>query len=325
MASSPSSSLSSLRPDLGSLYEFDLEQNKLGLIGYRVLPIMEVAKQSGTFGRIPSEQLAKLDSVVRASNANYNRVDFTFTQDTFATLEYGLEVPVDRRNSNLYKDYFDAEMVATQLAIHKVLLAAEVRVANAVFNTSTFTGAALTTAVGTAWSDLANSAPITNVFAASQKVRDNCGQYANTLVCNRKVFRNLQRNTSIIDRIQSYGAGSPTKANDVTPQMVAACLDLEQVIVADSAYDSTKEGQSTTFSDIWSSSYAMVCRIAKTNSINEVAMGRTFHWSEDGSQPGGAVESYYSEPVRGDVVRVRHEVMEKIIYAEAGHLLSNIT
>jgi len=322
---SPSASLSSLRPDLGSLYEFDLEVNKLGLIGYRVLPIMEVAKQSGTFGRIPSEQLAKLDSVTRTSSAGYNRTDFTFTQDTFATLEYGLEVPVDRRNANIYRDYFDAESVATQLALHKVLMAAEVRVANAVFNTSTFTGSSLTTAVSTEWSTVASSTPITDVFAASQKVRDNCGQYANTLVCSRKVFRNLQRNASIIDRIQSSGAGTATKAADITAAMVAQCLDLEQVLVADTSYDNAKEGQSTTFTDIWDDEYAMVCRIARTNSINEVAMGRTFHWSEDGSMPGGTIETYYSEEVRGDIVRVRHEVMEKIIYAECGHLLSNIT
>lgn len=320
-----SGALATLRPELGSLFEFDLEANRLGLIGYRVLPIMEVAKASGTFGRIPAEQLGKLADVVRSSKGDYNRVTFAFDDDTFATKEYGLEAPVDKRNANLYKDYFDAEMVATRIAMHMVLMAAEVRVANAVFNTSTFTGSSLTTAISTEWSTVASSTPITDVFAASQKVRDNCGQYANALICSRKVFRNLQRNASIIDRIQSYGAGSATKANDVTPQMVAACLDLEQVIVADSSYDNAKEGQTTTFTDVWDDEYAMVCRVARTNSIEEAALGRTFHWSEDGSQPGGLVETYDSNTTRGTVVRVRHEVHEKIIYPECGHLLSNIT
>lgn len=321
----PSGALATLRPELGSLFEFDLEANRLGLIAYQVLPIIEVAKSSGTFGRIPTEQLGKLSSVVRSGSGNYNRTSFTFDDDSFATKEYGIEVPVDRRNMNLYRDYFDAEKVAARLALHNVLLAAEVRVAAAVFNTTTFTGSSLTTAISTEWSTVATSVPITDVFAASQKVRDNCGQYANALICSRKVFRNLQRNASIIDRIQSSGAGVATKASDVTAAMVAACLDLEMVIVANSSYDNAMEGAATTFTDVWDDEYAMVCRVAGSNSIEEACIGRTFHWSEDGSQPGGAIETYESAQVRGDVVRVRHDVHEKIIYAETGHLLSNIT
>jgi hypothetical protein len=37
------------------------------------------------------------------------------------------------------------------------------------------------------------------------------------------------------------------------------------------------------------------------------------------------VESYRDEKVRGDVIRVRHDVDEIVLYPEAGHLLSNIT
>jgi hypothetical protein len=50
-----------------------------------------------------------------------------------------------------------------------------------------------------------------------------------------------------------------------------------------------------------------------------------FHWSEDGSSPGGTVESYRDEIVRGNIIRVRHDVDEVVLYAQAGHLLSNIT
>lgn len=322
----PSGSLATLRPELGSLMEFDLTRNRSGFIAYRVLPIMQVAKQAGTYGVIPTEQLGKLADVTRTSKGGYNRINWTLDDASFATKEYGLEGVVDDRNANLYRDYFDAEMATAQLVLHNVLAKAEIRVASAVFNTTTFTGASLTTAVGTEWSTAASAVPITDVFAAAQIVRNNCGQYPDSLIISRKVFRNLQNNAQLIERIESAGAGSPSKPSDITAQMVARCLDIDQVIVADSSYDTTKEGQTTTFGDIWDDEYAMLCVLGREgDSIERPSIGRTFHWSEDGSTPGGTVETYDSVEVRGRVVRVRHEVQEKIIYPECGHLLSNIT
>jgi hypothetical protein len=69
----------------------------------------------------------------------------------------------------------------------------------------------------------------------------------------------------------------------------------------------------------------MVCRIATSNDFREPCIGRTFHWSADGSSIGGTVESYREEQTRSDIIRVRHEVAEVTLYAEAGHLLSNVT
>lgn len=321
----PSGALASLRPDLGTLYEFDLAHNRSGMVAYRVLPVLQVAKSSGTFGRIPTEQLGKIASVVRGSSGGYNRTNFTFDDDTYATKEYGLEGVVDRRNANLYSDYFDAQVATTGLVIHNVLAAAEVRVAAAIFNTTTFTGAPLTTAVGTEWDTIASAVPITNVMAASQKVRDNCGMYANAAIMSRKVFRNAIQCAQVIDRIAAAGAGDKVKPSDITPMMLAQCFDLEEIIIADCSKDSANEGAATTFADIWDDEYCMVCRIGRTSSIAEPCIGRTFHWPGDGSELDGAIESYESNDVRGDVIRVRHDVHEKVIYAECGHLLSNIT
>ena len=49
------------------------------------------------------------------------------------------------------------------------------------------------------------------------------------------------------------------------------------------------------------------------------------HWQEDGSQVDGRVETYRDETIRSDVVRVRHDVDEKVLYTEAADLLSNVT
>lgn len=158
-----------------------------------------------------------------------------------------------------------------------------------------------------------------------QKVYDGSGLWPNALVINRKVFRNLRNLDQIIDRIESSGAGNASKPSDITPQMLAQVFDLDFVIVAGSSKNGANEGQGASPQQIWSSEYAMVCRVATSNDMREACIGRTFHWSQDGSSIGGTVESYRDEVIRGNVIRVRHDVDEVILYPQAGHLLSNVT
>jgi hypothetical protein len=210
-------------------------------------------------------------------------------------------------------------------AFSAVLRNAEKRVADAVFNATTWNGASLTTSITHEWDDAVNAVPITDVEAAVQKIYDGSGLWANALVINKKVFRNLRNSEQIIERINSAGAGNPTKAADVTVEMLKAVFDLEHILVAGASRNSAKEGQSATPAQIWSDEYAMVCRISRSNDMRDPCIGRTFHWSADGSSIGGTIETYRDETVRGDVVRVRHQVGETILYPEAGHLLSNVT
>lgn len=321
---SPSSSLATLRPDLAeSFVEFDLAMNRAGFVSHRVYPIVEVASQSGNFGKIPIEQLLQQRDTKRGPGSGYARGEFTFETATYACQEHGAEEPVDDREAKMYMKYFDAEQVAALRAYSAVLVNAEQRVADAVFNATTY--ASNTTGITNEWDDSANAVPLTDVEAAVQAVYDASGLWANALIINRKVFRNLRNCDQVIDRINSAGAGSPSKASDVTEAMLSAVFDLEHIIVAGSSKNSATEGQAASPAQIWSDEYAMVCRVATSDDFKEPCIGRTFHWSEDGSSVGGTVETYRDEIVRSDITRVRHDVDEVDLYVPAGHLLSNAT
>ena len=322
---SPSTALSTQRPDLATFLEFDLESEKAGFVATQVFPVVDVQSQAGNFGKIPIEQLLQARTTLRAPGSGYARGNWTFTPATYATEEHGAEEPVDDREARMYAEYFVAEQISTMRAFSAVLRNAEKRVADAVFNTTTWTGASLTTAPTNEWDDATNAVPLTDVEAAVQKIYDNSGLWANALVVNRKVFRNLRNVAQVIDRIESNGAGSAAKASDITTQMLAAAFDLDYILVAGASRNSATEGQAATPVQIWSGEYAMVCRVSTSADMRDPCIGRTFHWSQDGSSIGGTVESYRDETIRGDVIRVRHDVDEIVLYAQAGHLLSNIT
>jgi hypothetical protein len=322
---SPTSSLATLRPDLATFLEFDLESEDQGYIAADVFPVIDVQSASGNFGKIPLEQLLQQRETRRSPGSGYSRSQWTFTPATYATYEHGAEEPVDDNEARMYAEYFQAEQISTLRAFSAVLRNAEQRVADAVFNTTTWTGSDLTTAITNEWDDATNAVPLTDVEAAVQKIYDNSGLWANALIINRKVFRNLRNSDQIIERINASGAGSPSKATDVTTQMLSAVFDLPNIIVAGTSKNGAKEGQAASPTQIWSGEYAMVCKIASGPDMRDPCIGRTFHWSQDGSSIGGTVESYRDETVRGDVIRVRHQVAEVVLYPEAGHLLSNIT
>jgi hypothetical protein len=319
----PSSTLSTLRPDLAASFEaFDLQAEKEGYIAQKVFPVVSVDSQAGNFGKIPLAQLLQQRTTTRSPGSGYARGNFTFEPATYSCEEHGAEEPIDDREAKMYANYFDSEVIATKRAYNAVLRNAEKRVADAVFNTTTWTGASLTTDVSSVpWATVANAKPLDNVEAAVQKVYDNSGLWANALVINKKVFRNLRNTPQVTDRIASSGAGNRVLASDVSLQMLAEAFALDYIIVAGGSLNSATEGQTASVSQIWSGTYAMVCRVATGNDFREPCIGRTFHWAGDGSNVDGAIESYRDEVVRSNVIRVRHDVDEVVLYAQAGHLL----
>lgn len=315
---SPSSSLATLRPDLASFFEFDLEMEKAGYIGQLVMPVMEVAQASGNFGIISIEQLLAERDTARSPGGGYSRGKWTFDDVSYVTKEHGAEEPIDDNEVQMYKEYFDVELVSTSRAFAAVLRNQERRVASICESLTAHP-------VTNEWDDANNATPITDVEAAITAIYDATGLWANALAINKKVFRNLRNCAQIIDRINSAGAGNPSKPSDVTVEMLKAVFDLEHIFVGGSSKNTAAEGQSATPGQIWSSEYATVLKVANGMDMKEPCFGRTFHWSQDGSTIGGTVETYRDEVVRGDVVRVRHQVQEKTLYTDAAYLLSNIT
>jgi hypothetical protein len=335
MPTSPSNSgaIATQRPELaGSLMEFDLAASRQGFIGTQVLPVTEVGKPVGNYGVIPIEQLLKRRDTKRSGASGYNRGDWTFDDAAFACLEYGAEEPIDDNFATVYRDYFDAEVIAAQRARDAVLREMEIRIATAVFNATTFTSQ--TTSITNEWDDFSNAVPITDVDTAVKAVAARAGIWPNALVINRLVAKNLKQCDQVKDAIASTGAGDSVLQGRVTDQQLAQAFDIDRVIIAGSSTggsmvpgtDTAYEGQSTTaVGQIWSNEYAMVAVIAETNDIQEPCLGRTFHYAEDGSEIGGTFETYREESIRGDVVRIRNQVDEVIVYTALGQLLDNVT
>lgn len=301
--------------------QFDLEMQKKGYIGQRVLPVFEAGLTASAYPAIPLDQLvayATAKTGARASGAGYDRSNFTFTTASYATQEYGAEEPVDDKQAAIYGGMFNCEQVATRRCVERVLNKAEQRAVTALHDTAVITQ---TAAAGVAWSLKNTAEPLTDYFTARDTIYLATGHKPNAIVMSWRKYNDLKECAQVIDRIKSNSNYNILRG-EITAQMLALAFDVDQIIVAGAVKNSAKEGQTAVLASAWTDSKVLVAKLATTNDLTEVCLGRTFHYSADGSAPLGNVETYRDETVRADIVRVRHDVQEKVMYATCGYLIT---
>lgn len=320
------------RMDLSSTFhEFDLGMSRRGFIAPRTLRPRLVGVQAADIGKVPIEALLRTEDDSRAPGAGYRRGDFEFSKFSYATDEHGKEETLDDRTLAVFRDMLDAEMIHAARAEDVVMRNFEIAVAAALYDTAVWTGAALTTALTHEWDDKTNAVPIDDIEAGKRKVIEGSGLMPNALICNRKQLFGLRTCAQVVDLIKFSGKDDPKNIN---AKMLAEIFDLEMVLVAggDAIKATNKEGQSFAGSPIWGDEYAMLARVATTDDPKEPCVGRTFIWTGDGpGMPGSdtelavLMEEYREENRRGSVIRARNDRDIVIMYAEAAHLLSNVT
>lgn len=321
----PSSTLATQRPDLQTFYQYDYAESERYTIGAQLLPIMTVPKQAGNFGKVTLESFVEHQTdTARAVGTGYARRRYEFTDDSYATSEQGIEEVLDDREVAMYSDYLDAEMMATARARNTILTRQEKRIRDAVLDVSFYTGdAAYNEAVNNGKWDVANSTPVLDVETAWRKFRDNTGIRPNAMVINEYTFRDLRNHAEILARIAAEGAGDKIRAEDVSVEHLQRVFGIPRILVGGAMENTANPGQSATMADVWPN-HAFITKIATTNDMREPCIGRTFHWSEDGSRIDGLVETYREEQTRSEVIRVRHETQEKILYQELGVLIPSV-
>jgi hypothetical protein len=307
------------RPDLSEhLEEFPLAMERSKYIAHRLMPVVNVRSKVGQFNRVPIEQLLQQPETKRSPRSGYFRGTWKFEVDSYSCQEHGAEEPIDDNEVAMYGE-LPSQQISTERAFSFVQRAAEIRVAAMAFSTSTYTP----TAVGTEWSVWATADPISDVEAAAQRAWAASGVWPNALVISNKVFRNLRNCADVIERLKY--TGQDVTPGKITETILAQVFGLDYVLVGGATKNSAAEGQAASPAEVWSAEYALVTKVGVTRDVREPCFGRTFHFTGDGSEIDGRVESYRDEPIRSDVIRVRHDVHEKTLVTVCGALLSNIT
>jgi len=301
------------RADLGEIFsQFNAVEE--GFVTTQVLPVLELGKQAAAISVRMRENLKRADAK-HSNGGAFNRINLNVEDLTYQTIDYGLEELITDTDRENYVTDFDADAEALANVRYHMFLEQEIRGATALFNGTTFTGAALYTDVSAAPWDAAGSDAIGHILAARDQIRANVGMYPTSMLIGAVTATNLLNNTAI------RAAFSPTAVPTVALLMaqLGALVGIPELIVGEKVYDSALEGQDFSGSDIWSDDYALLF-VKQTLGPKSGGLGRTITWDRavDGVV---SVDMYRENQTASDVVRVRQFQQEKLFDPYYGHLL----
>jgi len=303
------SSRATARMDLGeALTDFVFDESNL--IAQSVLPKFGIAKKGGSITVVKKTNLKRSDAL-HANGAGFNRIGLGVDDHDFSCKDYGLEGLLTEEDRSNYEDQFDAEQAVTFALNRKILIEREIRVAQKVQNTSTFTGSDLyTDNSADAWSD-PTSKIIAQVRGMIESCRKTCGANPNSLAISGSAFSNMLNNNQIIARFP----GAPVITAAMLQTQVAAIFGIKNLFVGDALYDGAAEGQDFAATEIWSPSYASVF-VQHTGLLSQAGLGRTMSWTK----MERTVEQYREEQTESDVFRVRQFEDNNIFEEGFAHL-----
>lgn len=125
------------------------------------------------------------------------------------------------------------------------------------------------------WNDDAGGDPFTDIAAGQTTMLQNTGYLPNKLTLAWPVYQALRKHPLIIDRIKYT---SQPDAKRVTPQMLAAMFDIDQVLVSKAVYNSAQEGATDSFSFIVGK-HALLSYAPDAPGLMEPSAGYIFPWT----------------------------------------------
>lgn len=317
----PRPSNTTLRPDLSlTASEYNAEASQSAFIGTRILPVFDTPEKSAEFPVIKLAEMLRLPETARAARSAYGRSDWVFDDDTYTCKENGWEEPVDDSEASHYRNYFDAEVIATNRAVDVILRGQEKRIADKVMSTSTFGN----DAAGNKWDVSADATIKKNIDTGVNAMRDATGLRPNVLVASWKAFLAALNTDEVRDYLK-YTNPHQMLGLEAQRAMLAQYLGLDEVLVGDAQYNSAKKGVSTaSLQPVWPNATAGLFRVTREPyNLKDPCVGRTFLWTED-TPDIVTVEQYREEQTRSEVYRARQHSDEKLMMTGCGRLITGV-
>lgn len=289
--------------------------NAEGFVGRRVAPLFLTPEQSAQyyiFDRTNMLSSATLNG--RAPSTAFPRTALKLSDDTYRTIDRGLECPVDDGQRKKYAKAFDADAAAVRKIRNDVLINHEQRVA-AVAKASAVANHTPTKR----WDEYTQAAslPIADVDTAKNAIFNATGMEANLLVIPRAVFYALKEHPVILDRIKYSQRGVITK------EILAELFGIDEILVPGLVTNGAAEGQTPVPSGIWGK-IAFLCHAENVSALDAPNFMRTFCWTEETGPDGVLVETYREDQTKSDVHRAQHWTDEKRVGLELGYQIKAV-
>lgn len=167
--------------------------------------------------------------------------------------------------------------------------------------------------------NLASSDPILDIQYCQDFMMSRTGYKPNVLLLSKDVWSALKNHPTIIERFKY------TQAGILTTQLIAAALDVDEIVVAEAVLNSAQEGQAKVMG-FMSKNCALLCYRTKSPAILEPSAAYQFAWTGYPGANGltGVVTQYWKPEIRSTVMEACSSYDFKVVSSDFGVFLSNV-
>lgn len=238
----------------GPLPGVSVAYRNMKYIGDRVFPILDGADPKAKITKYKRGAWFRDEAGIRAPGTEAQRGSYPASSDSIATKEYAFASPVTDEDRRFAKSQgalvLQPQQDAVELATDKIDLKKERRIASAITGGSWVDGNG---AGGEDAEGLWSPSGATNTFLADivtgrKAIRSACGRDPNVLLIDYATYMALKECSAILDKIKYTQRGVLTK------ELLAAILDLDEVLVGEAIYSDAEEtasGDDFNAVDIW--------------------------------------------------------------------------
>lgn len=264
-----------------------------GLVGSRLLPSVPVKKQSDKYYIFGREGWLPEDDT-RAAGTVANEVDgLAVSTDTYYAREHSLQIPVTDEERDNVDSPLAPDRDATEMVTSKIMLGREVAIKTLVTTTTNYASGLSTTLSGAAqWNsaNYATSDPISDLRTGKAAVHAKIFMEPNVLVVPYQVMTALEDHPDFLERIKY------SERAIFSPELLAAVLGFESVVVPGVGYNSANPGQTATLGYLWGKDVVMAW-VPSRPGLKIPAFGYEFTW---GTQ---YIDRWREEPRKSDLIR----------------------
>lgn len=283
------------------------------LIADLVLPRVSVGKEEFKYLEHTMAEGFTVPDTRVGRKSKPNEVEFTATDKTGSTVDYGLDDPIPQTDIDNAPENYDPKGRAVEGIMNLVELDREVRVSSLVFNNATYAAANRVTLVGTdQFSDFANSTPLEVI----QDALDTPILRPNVLVFGRPVFSKLAMHPQIVKAVH----GNSGDSGIATRRQIADLFEVEDVLVGEARVNTARKGQAMALAQAWGKHIACLYRDRTADTRSGVTFGVT---AQFGTRVAGSIPDKDIGLRGGERVRAGESVKEVITAADLGYFIED--
>jgi hypothetical protein len=255
-------------------------------IADKVFPMVPVVHQTDQYFVWSLADLYRDDAQLRADATESAGTGMNLTTQSYTANVWALHKDIGPQVRANADPAIDIDVTTTRMLMQKLMIRRDRFFVSSYLKTGVWTGGTgATDIVGTAggtagtgtpakWSDDANGDPFTDIATQQTNILQGTGFMPNILVIGWPVYQALRKHPLVIDRIKYT---SQPDAKDITPQMLAAMFDIDEVLISKAVYNSAAEGLASSVGFV-TGSVALLAYRTRAPSLNEPTAGYTFGW-----------------------------------------------